>query len=103
MLSFQKILNSVVNVAQDKLDDSMLQSVDFSLCLEVVRENKWSVLFLHFGQSLFAQYFAVLLGANDMGERDMVESVENVSTFRATFSLIFFSVDMKTRNRKSDN
>ena len=54
MLSFQKTLNSAVNVAQDRLDHSMLQSVDLSRCI---------------GQSLFVEYFAVLLGANDMGEQ----------------------------------
>ncbi len=95
MLSFQTTLNSAVNVARDKLDDSMLQSVQFSLCLEVVREHKWSVIFLHFGQSLFAEYFAVLPGANDMGDHDMaarhsLESVKKVSRrehFQARHSL----------------
>jgi len=28
-------------------------------------------MFFHFGQSLFAEYFVVLLGANEMGEHDM--------------------------------
>ena len=62
----------------------MLRSVDSSLCLEVVREHKWSVMCLHFGQSLFAEYFDVLPGANDMGQhdtiiRDSLETVEKLS------------------------
>ena len=75
----------------------MSRSVDSSLCLEVVREHRWSVTLLHFGQSLFAEYFDVLPGANDMAQHDMavrisLETVEKVSRsqhFQARRSLWF--------------
>jgi len=45
-------------------------------------------MFLHFGQRLFAEYFAVLPGATDMGEHDMsVEKVSRREHFRARHSL----------------
>ena len=53
-------------------------------------------MFLHFGQSLFAEYLLVLPGANDMGQHDIaagdsLESVEKVSRHKTlsgtTFSL----------------
>jgi len=51
---------------------TMLRSSGFSLSLEDTREQRWSVVVLHLGQNLFAEYFAVLPGAKDMGQHDIV-------------------------------
>jgi len=45
---------------------------------------------LHFGQSLFAEYFRVLPGANDIGHldltlRDSLETMKKVCLERSTF------------------